>query len=159
MNAIVVFDTKHGTTADVAARIAGQLGEGSRLVYLRDKGAERVDLSDCELVVVGGPVYAGRWSKRAAAFARLREGELSEKKFAYFSVGNVSAEGTASAKGTLPPALAEAAIASAKFGGAFRWDSLNFVERLIVKAVSGKSGDSSTTDWAAVDSFADRLQA
>jgi menaquinone-dependent protoporphyrinogen oxidase len=159
MNAIVVFDTKHGSSADVAARIAERLGEGSRLVFLGDRGAERVDLSDCELVVLGGPVYAGSWSKRAAAFARLREAELAGKKFAYFLVGMVPGDGTEAASRTLPPALADAAAASAKFGGAYRWSSLNFLERLIIKAVSGKGGDIEATDWAAVDAFADRLQA
>jgi menaquinone-dependent protoporphyrinogen IX oxidase len=44
MNAIVVFDSKHGATADIASRIAEQLGDGVSLVYLRDKGAARVDL-------------------------------------------------------------------------------------------------------------------
>ena len=159
MNGIVVFDSRHGATADVAARIAEQLGEGSRLVFLRDRGAERVDLSDCELVVLGGPVYAGTWSKRAAAFARLREGELAGKKFAYFLVGMVPADGTAAASRVLPPALADAAIASAKFGGAYRWEGMNFLERLIIKAVSGKTGDAEATDWAAVDVFSERLQA
>lgn len=159
MNAIVVFDSKHGATADIAARIAERLGEGARLVFLRDRGAQRVDMSDCELVVVGGPVYAGTWSKRASAFARLREADLSAKKFAYFSVGSVAEEGTASARNALPPALADAATASAKFGGSLSWDDLNLLERLVVKVVSGKTGDSSTTDWAAVDSFADLLQA
>jgi menaquinone-dependent protoporphyrinogen oxidase len=154
MEAIVIFDSKHGTTADLASRIAEKLGEGVRLVYLRDKGATGVALDDCDLVVLGGPVYAGRWSARATAFAREREAELAGKTFAFFSCGTVKEEGTASAVASLPPKLAAAAVASAKLGGAIRWESMNFLERIIVKAVSGKSGDMSMIDFAAVDAFA-----
>ncbi|MFA6504731.1 MAG: flavodoxin domain-containing protein [Treponemataceae bacterium] len=157
MNAIVVFDSAHRTTADVAARIAERLGEGARLVFLRDKGALGADLNDCELVVLGGPVYAGRWSKRAAKFAKIRETDLAGRKFAYFSVGMDLEDAMKAAKSALPEKLAAAAIASPKFGGAFRMNSLNFLERTIIKMVSKTTEDKETTDWAAVDAFADSL--
>jgi menaquinone-dependent protoporphyrinogen IX oxidase len=76
------------------------------LVYLRDKGADRVDLGDCDLVVLGGPIYAGSWSKKAAAFARARERDLAEKTFAYFCSGMGVEEGTAAVAAALPQSLA-----------------------------------------------------
>ena len=154
MNAIIVFDSKHGATADIAARIAEKFGEGVSLVYLRDRGAERVDLADADLVVLGGPVYAGSWSKRAASFARIRERDLAEKAFAYFCCGMNVAEGAAAAAASLPRSLAEKAVAAAKLGGEFRWERMNWLERLAIKAISGKRGDQSVMDRAAVDAFA-----
>lgn len=159
MNAIVVFDTKHGSTADMAARIAGKLGGGTRLVYLGDRGSAKADLGDCELVVLGAPVYAGGWSKRAAAFAKAREAELLKGKFAYFSVGADLNEGIESAKSALPPALAEAAVAAGKLEGEFRLDAMNPLERFIVKLVSRKMGTSPSIDQSAVDRFAEKLLA
>ncbi len=159
MESIVVFDSKHGATAKIAERIAERLGEGCRLVYLGDRGAPRVEFGDCALVVLGGPVYAGRWSKRAAAFAKLREKDLLGKRFAYFSVGMDPVDAMKAARSALPSELAEAALASPKFGGAFRMQSMNFLERAIIKAIEKTAADKETTDWAAVDAFADSLLA
>jgi len=159
MDSIVVFDSKHGMTADIAARIAERLGEGCRLVYLGDKGSERVEFSGCALVVLGGPVYAGRWSKRAARFAALREQDLLGRRFAYFSVGMDAADAMKAARSALPAARADAALGEPKFGGAFRMKSLNFLERAIIKAVAKTTEDKEATDWAAVDAFADSLLA
>lgn len=157
MNAIVVFDSAHRTTADVAARIAEKLGNGTQLVFLRDKSAEKVDLGTADLVVLGGPVYAGTWSKRAAKFARLREADLAAKKFAYFSVGMEVEDAAKAAKNALPETLVAKAVASTKFGGALHMQSLNFLERAIIKAVAKTTEDQDKTDWAAVDAFADSL--
>ncbi len=156
MNAIIVFDSKHGATADIAARIAEKLGPGVSLVYLRDKGAERVDLADADLVVLGGPVYAGSWSKRAAAFAHRRERDLAGKAFAYFCCGMNVAEGTAAAAAALPRSLAEKAVAAAKLGGEIRWERMNWLERVVIKAITGGRGDRSAADPAAIDAFAAR---
>ena len=157
MNAMVIFDSKHGATADLAGRIAEKLGDGVSLVYLRDKGADRVDLGDCDLVVLGGPIYAGSWSKKAVAFARAREKELAGKTFAYFSSGMGVDEGIAQARAALPAVLADAAVAAEKFGGEIRWEHMNFLERAIIKAISGKPGDRTMVDTEAVDAFADRI--
>jgi menaquinone-dependent protoporphyrinogen IX oxidase len=104
-------------------------------------------------VVLGGPVYAGTWSKRAAAFARERERELAGKRFAFFSVGMGVEEGIAQAATALPVALVDSALASAKLGGEIRWGRMNFLERLIIKAISHKSGDRSIVDESAVKAF------
>lgn len=158
MSAVVVFDSKHGSTADVAGMIAGRLGENVRLVYLRDRGASRVSLEDCELVVLGAPVYAGRWSPRAVAFAREREEELSRMNFAYFVVGADPKEGIEVARAGLPSRLADQAISRGQIAGEFRPESLNFFERFILWLVTSASKVSTPTlDRAAVDAFADGL--
>lgn len=160
MSAVVIFDSKHGSTADAAALIASRLGEEVSLIYLRDKGAAKASLEGYSLAVLGGPVYAGRWSRRAAAFAREREAELSALDFAYFSVGADVAEGPASAAAALPAGLAKRAVAGAKFGGEFRWNSLNPLERFIISLVSrsqGANGAAAALDAAAIEAFAERI--
>ncbi len=159
MASIIIFDSKYGSTADIASRLAGKLEGEVRLVFLRDRGADSVSLEDCDLVVLGAPVYAGSWSKRAAAFAAAREEELASRKFAFFAVGLDTAGGTAAAEAALPPRLVSGAVASAKLGGEALVSKMNFLERLVMRAVSKSKADQSATDLAAEAAFAAKLAA
>lgn len=159
MVSIIIFDSKHGSTADIASRLAGMLRGEVRLAFLRDRGAASVSLEDCDLVVLGAPVYAGSWSKRAASFAAAREEELAAKKFAFFAVGLDAAGGTAAAGAALPPRLVSNAVASAKLGGEALVTKMNFLERLVMRIVSKSKADQSVLDPAAESAFAAKLDA
>jgi len=161
MDTIIVFDSRHGSTAEIASRIAGRIAEKTggqtRLVYLRDQGSASASLDDCDLVVLGGPVYAGRWSKRAAAFAAARKEELLQRRFAFFAVGLDAAAGSGPTAEALPPELAAQAAASAKFPGTVLFDKMNFLERWIIRMVAKTREDIRPADLSAADSFADAL--
>jgi menaquinone-dependent protoporphyrinogen oxidase len=157
MGTIILFDSKYGTTADIASRLAENLGDDVRLVYLRDRGALSASLEGIDLVVIGASVYAGSWSKRAAAFARKRQAELADRKFAYFTVGlDLESEGNR-ASAALPPALVASAVGAGRFGGAILWSKMNPFERFIIKAIRKTEGDYSLVDLAAVDGFAKKI--
>jgi menaquinone-dependent protoporphyrinogen IX oxidase len=156
MKTLVVYDTKHGATEEVAMRIAEAILEGgaeAELLDLRKKGAERTSLEGFPTVALGGPFYMGRWSKRAQSFAAAREAELAGKLFALFSLGTDEKLGEAAAKASLPPSLAAKAV-SAHFGGRVDLARLGGFERFIVKMVSrGKAESSSTLDLEAAAAF------
>jgi menaquinone-dependent protoporphyrinogen IX oxidase len=155
MKTLVVYDTKHGATEEVARRIAAAIrewGSEAELLDLRKKGAEKIPLSGFSAVALGGPFYMGRWSKRAAAFAAAREAELANKSFALFSLGTDEKLGAAAAKAALPPSLAAKAL-SAHFGGRVDFARLGGFERFTVKVVTGKAEGSSTLDLEAASAF------
>jgi menaquinone-dependent protoporphyrinogen oxidase len=162
MKALVVFDSKHGTTEGVAGRIVSELEAGggkAELLDLRKKGAGATSFAGYDAVVLGAPFYMGSWSKRALAFAAAREADLAGKTFGLFAVGANAELGDKAAKAALPPALSAAASASAYFGGSFDFDRLGWFEKLIVKAVSGKAESSSTLDLGRAKPFAAALAA
>ncbi len=154
MKALVCYCTKKGTTQSVAHRIAMRLG--AELLDLSDRGAKRTDLSGYDTVIVGAPVYMGRWAGKAVRFTRLRTGELAEKRFGYFVVSLDAKAGVEPARSVLPPELAS--TESAWMGGAFVWNRLGVFHRLVAKAANGgKEGDYSIVDSEAIDDFSDRM--
>lgn len=83
---LVAFDTKHGSTGQVAQTVADTLrGEGV------DVHVERVDdvgsLDDVDAVVVGAPVYVGRLTKGARALLKGHRAELEHLPVAVFALG------------------------------------------------------------------------
>lgn len=154
MKTLIAYASKKGATKDMAARIAGALGDAD-LLDLRDSGAGVVDLSGYGAVVLGAPSYMGTYHKAATAWATARAAELSTKTVALFELG--TAVGQVSARTALP-ALCARAAAVAKLGGELRWKRLSFIERIAMKAVIGATGDLSTIDDAAVEAFIDAVR-
>jgi menaquinone-dependent protoporphyrinogen oxidase len=156
---LIVFDSKHGATEEVAGKIAeGVRGAGGAAVLLdlRGSGAARASMDGFDAVALGGPSYMGRWSKRASAFASAREAELAGKEVALFVVANDADKAESPAKEAVPPALAGRAQA-AYFGGRIDIQKLGRFERFIMKTVTGKAESVSTLDLEAARAFGAKL--
>lgn len=61
---LVAYDTKNGSTAEVAHAIAERLGRRGALVQTQPARSTR-DLAGFDAVVVGAPIYSGRWLRGA----------------------------------------------------------------------------------------------
>jgi menaquinone-dependent protoporphyrinogen IX oxidase len=160
MKALIVFDSKHGTTAEIACRIAEAVasnGCAADLLDLRKKGSASAPLADYDAVALGGPFYMGTWSKRARSFASARESELAGKAFGLFAVGSNAELGDKAAAAALPASLADSISASAYLGGRFDIDKASTLERFIIKKVTGKAESSSTLDFAPIEGFGKKL--
>jgi menaquinone-dependent protoporphyrinogen oxidase len=162
MKVLVVYDTKHGSSAEVAERIAKAIrdkgGEADSL-DLRGKGAKSARLQDYDAVALGGPFYMGMWSRRAKAFASAREAELADKLLGLFAIGNNAELGDAAAKAALPAALSDALVATAYVGGRLEYDRLGRFERFIIRKVTGRAESASTLDLNKAEAFGEAMYA
>jgi menaquinone-dependent protoporphyrinogen oxidase len=156
MKALVVFDTRHGNTRQLAQKLAKALGEGAETFELGTQGRAAIDKYDA--IVLGGPVYAKSWSRRAAAFARDNLDALKEKRFAAFSSGYDIGAGSGILKAALPPELSNAAVALSGLGGAFVMSRMNAIERFILKTVAKVASDSSSVDEKAILDLASNVK-
>ena len=148
---LVAYATKHGSTTEIADKIAETLG--STGVHAVALPIEHIgDLNSYSAVVLGSAVYAGKWCKEAIRFLKTHERELAERPVWLFSSGPTG-EGDAATllKGWLLPQEAQA-IANrihprdiALFHGELESDKLNLFEKLIVKGVKAPLGD--YRDW------------
>lgn len=82
---LVAYETKHGTTGEVAQQVADTLRGTGLDVHLEQ--IDRVDALDADAVVVGAPIYMGRWGKSARTLLRRHHAELARKPVAVFAVG------------------------------------------------------------------------
>jgi len=123
---LVAYDTKHGSTVEVAEAIAGTLREHGALVDLHEAKAVR-DFSGFDALVVGAPIYSGRWLSGAHRVLK-RAGKLAPERsipVAVFALGPRVDEGPENwerPRRQFEKALSKheslAPVSSALFGGA-----------------------------------------
>ena len=94
MTALVTYATRNGSTREVAAVIAGnlralgvdvELGEARHVRGLTDQ--VRSQGRSWNLVVLGAPLYSGRWHRDAHRFLRQHRKELAGVPVAVFGMG------------------------------------------------------------------------
>ena len=87
MNVLVAYATKNGSTQEVASAIAASLREHGAQVALLPARAVREPVAGYNLVVLGAPLYSGRWHRDARGFLRRHRRELSGAAVAVFGMG------------------------------------------------------------------------
>ncbi|MCB2176757.1 MAG: flavodoxin domain-containing protein [Actinomycetales bacterium] len=148
MHVLVAHASRHGSTTEVAARIAERLRELGHDATLRT-ARDRAPLDGHDLVVVGGSLYTGRWHADAQRFLRRHRGDLGRVPVAVFAMGprRDDPDAWTAARDQLESALAKLAwldpAAIAVFGGKDPKPKHGVVRDL--------------RDWAAVDAWAESL--
>jgi menaquinone-dependent protoporphyrinogen oxidase len=154
---LVAYASKHGATAEIAQRIAATLSASgvSACAYAADIVQEPTQY---HAIVLGSAVYAGNWMKEAVQFMVDNEAALVSRPIWLFSSGPVGAGDPATLLGGWQFPHDQQALADriqprdvALFHGKIDMDKLGFGERMLIKAMKGKTGD--YRDWAKIDSW------
>jgi len=148
---LVAYATKHGSTEEVAAAIAAALLAAGAEVQVQPARKVR-DLSPFDAVVLGAPLYAGRWHRDAHGFLKRHRRSLEQLPLAVFALGprKPASEGTwATSQAQLDNALLRdswlAPVGVALFGG--------------VDPPKVKHERRDQRDWAAIRAWAGELAA
>jgi menaquinone-dependent protoporphyrinogen oxidase len=156
MRVLVVWESKHGATADVALAIGEVLRERGLRVDLFE-AASAPEGMDFDAYVIGSAVYAGRWMKRVKQYVHDNRQCLLAHPVWLFSSGPVGDP----AKPQDPPAdLAELFADTAPrdhmiFAGKLDRAKLSFAERAIATALRAQFGD--FRDWEAIRAWAGQI--
>ena len=85
MKALIVYAIRYGATARTSQEIAKTLREENFEVKITDAKKERIkDISEFDLVIVGGGLKMDKWTKESDEFLRIFQNELGQKKLAIF---------------------------------------------------------------------------
>jgi menaquinone-dependent protoporphyrinogen oxidase len=151
---LIAYATKHGSTHEVAETIAGRLAEAGAETHTLP--VQRVEsLDEYDAVVLGAPMYMGRWHGDARAFLRRHREALATRPLAVFALGPVRDEPKQweGARKQLYDTLAHfpgiEPVTVAMFGGAIVPETLHFPFSHV------PAGD--LRDWAAIEEWAARL--
>ena len=156
MNTLVVFATKHGCTESVVKDLAG-LMEGSveTINLTRD---ESPDPGNFDSVVVGGSIHAGKVQSVVRKFCLMHTRTLLEKKLGLFPCHMETGEkARKQMKASYPESLRTHANSLGLLGGRFDFSRMNFLERSIVRKVSGVTGTTENLDAKALLAFAEGM--
>ena len=157
MKSLIVYCSSHGTT-EKAVRLLSDVLEG--VVFTVDLKREnlKVDLCNFKNIIIGGSIHAGNIQKKVKQFIKEYHDELLTKDVGLFLCcmhdGNDAIEQFNNA---FPIELRKNSVAMGLFGGEFLVSKMNFLERQMVKKVSGVSSEQSNLDIEAIKEFAERL--
>lgn len=158
---VVVFASRHGATRGVAERIAARLHEGGLAVAVSVVEDLR-EIPPGAAVVLGSPVYDGRWPPEFESFLDRHSRSLASRQVWLFSVGTFG--DTRRVLGPLmrrePRNIAEVRDALHPrdyrvFAGAILRHQWPLPSRMLFHAFGGRLGDN--RDWPAIDAWAEGI--
>lgn len=103
------------------------------------KTGKRVDVSQFEQVVIGGSIHAGSIQRCIKKFCQQNMVSLLQKRVILFICGMNEKDFPAELKNAYPELLRKHAAYYTAVGGEFLIERMNFIERLIVKRITGIS--------------------
>ena len=157
---LIAYTSKYGSTAGVADAIAKELCNKGASVDVRLIN-KVTNLSIYQAVIVGSPIYKGKWMPAAVKFLEENSGMLSKIPVAYFVVcitmQNPTEENRQKALAYLDPVLHSVPqvrlVKIGLFAGALHYDRLSWLMSKILKAKGLPEGDFRNWDtiraWAA----------
>ncbi len=135
MNTLIAYATKYGCAKKCAVELSKELKEEVELVNLKEKS--NLNLSKYDRVIIGGSIYMGKIQKEVTDFISGNLNELLTKETGLFICGMQEGDMLEKEiKENFPSELISKAKLIKYFGGEFNFNSMNFMEKLIVKKVA-----------------------
>jgi menaquinone-dependent protoporphyrinogen oxidase len=156
MNVLVSVASRHHSTFEIAEAISTALIQAGVRTELRPP--EEVDsLEGYDAVILGSGVYAGRWLPTARDFVDRLTLALRERPVWLFSSGPVGdpPQPAGDPAGVAPITAAILPREHRVFAGRLDVDELGLGEKLILKVVRARTGDS--RDWPAIEAWARQI--
>lgn len=156
MNTLILYGSKHGCTETCAQMLVDRLSGEVDRINVNQK--TDLDLSKYDTVVVGSPVYVGQILKEVRTFTDTHLNELKEKRLGLFICG-MQEEHTLREELEInyPEELRKAALVRACFGGEYHYDTMNLVEKMIIRKVAKVKTDVSEIREETIREFAQTM--
>ena len=158
MKVHVITASKHQSTTGIGEAIAERLrGHGLHVVTEDADEVQRLPPRE-EAIVLGSPIYMGKWMKPAHRVMEDLAAEPPGRRIFMFSVGPVGDPPNpvdAVAEEEVERFGAERAESSRMFSGRIDRSLLGALERLAVTAVKAPDGD--YREWEQIDAWADEI--
>ncbi len=160
MKTIILYASKYGSTEECAKMLTEALeGIQGSIELVKLTGKENVDLTGYSTVIIGGPVYMGKLKEEVKIFCTQHAEELKTKNLGLFTCGmREGEEALSQLDAVFPQELVKHAKVKDHFGGEFVFQKMNFLEKLIIKAVAKAKDDSSTISPSRIQGYARRIK-
>ena len=157
MKSLIVYCSSHGTT-EKAVRFLCEGLKGEVLAVDLKREKVKYDLRDYDTVIIGGSIHVGNVQRKIKQFISYNLDTLLEKEVGLFLCcmrdGETAIEQFNNA---FPQELRKNSAAMGLFGGEFLLSEMNFLEKQIVKKVSGATIDQSNLDYDAIKEFVSKI--
>jgi menaquinone-dependent protoporphyrinogen oxidase len=158
LKSLILYTSSHGTTAKAALLLQENLKGGADVINIKKK--PNLDITDYDLIVIGSSIHIGSIPKRMKNFMQENLDILKSKKLGLFlCCMKEDDEAREQFETAFSKELREASISNGLFGGEFLLDKMNFIQRAMVKKVSGKTSSVFNLNDKAISKFAKEISA
>jgi menaquinone-dependent protoporphyrinogen oxidase len=164
---LVAYATRYGSTQEVAEAVAATLRESGLEVDLQPM-RKVCTLDRYRAVVLGAPLYIGRWHKDAQRFLSLHQEALTQRSVAIFTLGPTQPDKKEweGVHAQLDQELAKypwlTQVALELFGGKYDPAKLRFLDKLLASLPASPQHQMPASDvreWDAIRAWASNLVA
>ncbi|MDD3417779.1 MAG: flavodoxin domain-containing protein [Lachnospiraceae bacterium] len=136
MNAIIIYSSKYGCTADCAKVLKSRLSGTVELVNIDQTNPKAILLENFDVIIFGSSIYIGAISKKMRAFCNEYIEVLNRKRVGIFLCCAFPEEMNQYLSKNFPELLLKSAVTIKNFGGESRTDKLKGMDKLIMKAAT-----------------------
>jgi len=157
MTYLVIYMSRHGTTAKVAAEVKEKLGsEKTTLVDLEKDQVPSLD--EFDTIVIGGSVHAGTIQQELMTFCIRHKTELLKKRLGLFMCFMNNDLSDLEFEDSFPIDLRRHATAKGFVGGEFLIEKMTGLEKASVKEVKGIDDSVYRLDKKAIQKFIEDIK-
>jgi menaquinone-dependent protoporphyrinogen oxidase len=157
MSTLIAYSTRYGSTEKVAKKLRAKLIDPVDIIDLKE--FHNPDVSNYELIILGGGIYFGKTQKNLKDFLKNNLDILKTKKIGLFlCAGEKDPEVKQSLiKKNFPKELRDSSLATDILGHAIRIDVLTFSEKILVKYLKGVTESYEEFYEEKIEDFAEKI--
>ena len=135
-NTLIVYASRHGTTAMYARKMFQLLHGNVDLCFLNERGNSLPNLLVYDTIVIGGSIHYGKINKSVSKFITDNLELLKNKRVALFITCHFEYDkAQEQLNNVYPKELLEKAVVSDYFDGELLFPKMNYWEKIIAKMV------------------------
>ena len=149
MSTVILYTTKHGTTAKCAGILKEKASEDIEIVNLME--IKDFSIEPYDTIILGASVYMGKIQPEMTAFCRNFEGLLLKRGIGLFICSGDHGERGREYLKLFGESLYKHAISKKLFGDEVYWNRLNFIEKLAMRIIKKTNTSTSDIETGAID--------
>jgi len=157
MSYLIVYMSRHGTTAKVAAEIKEKL-EAEKITLVDLEKDQVPSLDEYRTVIIGGSVHSGTIQQELMTFCIRHKEELLNKRLGLFMCFMNNDLADLEFEDSFPIDLRRHAMAKGFVGGEFLMENMTALERASVKEVKGIDDSVYRLDKKAIQKFIEDIK-
>ncbi|MFC1569526.1 flavodoxin domain-containing protein [bacterium] len=156
MKTLIVYASMHGCTEQVVEKLKADLTGEVKIQNLKDKTPIFVNAFDT--ILIGGSIHAGMIQGSVKKFCKKQMDTLLQKQVGLFLCCMDQDRAQEQFDNAFPEALRLHAKVQGLFGGAFDFDKMNFIQKAIIKKISGVEDSVNNLNETAIHKFIEALK-
>ncbi len=155
MRILIAYGTHHGSSEKAAIILKSMLK--AEVVLHNLKNENKVDLKGFDCIIIGGSIHMGAVNKKVKKFCDDNTDILLSKKNGIFLCCMDKEKAQTQFENSFDEKLRVKAVANGLFGGEFLFEKMNWIERLMVKKITGVHKTTSEISEEAIGKFANLI--